>query len=102
MNVIDFFIKDSRAICLTKENSRLAVLFRLRNKYVTCDKRKLRVNQQDESKSLPYQLVQVFVIDMSVHVSKITAHCHDDIVRSIEFSLCLNITYELGDLNKNG
>lgn len=50
------------------------------------------------SVTLPYQLVQVFVINVSVHVSKIAAHCQDDVVRTVHRRLRLDIIYKFGHL----
>lgn len=50
------------------------------------------------SVTLPYQLVQVFVINVSVHVSEVTAHCQDDVVRAVQRRLRLNVIYKFGHL----
>lgn len=70
-----------------------------------CDKRSSELAKEISFFSsflLPYQLVQVFVIDTCVHIGEITTHCHDYVVGTIELGLCLNITYELGDLRVDG
>lgn len=58
----------------------------------------LKIVRARPSVTLPDQLVQVFVINVSVHVGKIAAHCQDDVVRTVQLRLRLNISDKVGHL----